>query len=545
MDVQQDTTNVVKAMFSRDAENPSVCVADGYGVTVTTSSGRLVVDDGIGRHRRKRTYTRATHGLSRLVILAHSGNLSFEAIKWLEGAGVSWVMLDPFSGEVISESSRVLNNDARLRRAQAVSAGTETGLSIARFLTQAKLKGQARIAVQELNAPKITASIMQLHDRVDDVGSLEEIRQLEASAANLYWSAWSSIEIRFVKSDLPRVPENWKVFEGRRSAVMVGTSRNATDPVNALLNYSYRLVEAEGRLATLAVGLDPSLGILHADMKGRASFVLDLIEAARPIAEEHVLQLVRKNPFRWRDFDEDSRGVVRLLSPLTHRLGEAMPSYGLELAPVVNGVVKILTNASPYDFSVPSVLQEKKHREVARQQVAAAHTKEKASSISLNQPGMKPRRKSRQKPTEKLQSPLPLPICKECGVLLGKEAERTRRRGDFCPVCLATRRVEIGKMIQSTPKKKHEMRPETKALRAVKNAATRFEQKKWEEDHAGEIFDGKWFLCEITPKLAAKSLTEIARLTGLSTSAASQIRSGKRVPHPRHWEKFDTFGPDT
>ena len=32
------------------------------------------------------------------------------------------------------------------------------------------------------------------------------------------------------------------------------------------------------------------------------------------------------------------------------------------------------------------------------------------------------------------------------------------------------------------------------------------------------------------------TVTEIARATGMSTSAASKVRAGKRVPHPRHWE---------
>jgi CRISPR/Cas system-associated endonuclease Cas1 len=72
--------------------------------------------------------------------------------------------------------------------------------------------------------------------------------------------------------------------------VTPGTARNATDPINALLNLSYRLVEAEGHLATLALGLDPGMGILHADLKGRASLVLDLIEAVRPVGAENVIQ---------------------------------------------------------------------------------------------------------------------------------------------------------------------------------------------------------------------------------------------------------------
>jgi CRISPR/Cas system-associated endonuclease Cas1 len=111
-----------------------------------------------------------------------------------------------------------------------------------------------------------------------------------------------------------------------------------------------------GHLATLAVGLDPGLGVLHADLRGRANFVLDLIEAARPLAERHVLRMINSQALPWRDFDEDSRGVVRVLPPLTRRLAEAMPGFAATLSPVVERVAGMLALASPYDVATPSVL---------------------------------------------------------------------------------------------------------------------------------------------------------------------------------------------
>ncbi|MGD0083447.1 MAG: CRISPR-associated endonuclease Cas1 [Acidimicrobiales bacterium] len=157
--------------------------------------------------------------------------------------------------------------------------------------------------------------------------SLEEIRHVEAVAANVYWNAWSEIEVPFVRKDVPRVADHWRAFEGRRSAVNVGTSRSATDPANDVLNYGYRLLEAEGRLACLAVGLDPGLGILHADVKGRDSMVLDVMEAVRPVVDGYVLDLFRARPLTKADFAEDRRGVLRVLPPLAHRIAEAMPTW--------------------------------------------------------------------------------------------------------------------------------------------------------------------------------------------------------------------------
>src|ERR1035438_8306402 len=58
----------------------------------------------------------------------------------------------------------------------------------------------------------------------------------------------------------------------------------------------------------------------------------------------------------------------------------------------------------------------------------------------------------------------------------------------------------------------------------------------WETDHKGQFHDPAWFEREVLPGLQVVSLTQIAKATGMSTSSASQVRSGKRVPHPRHWE---------
>lgn len=169
------------------------------------------------------------------------------------------------------------------------------------------------------------------------------------TAANLYWKTWESVTVEFIRKEAGKVPAHWRIFEERRSAVNPGTARHGTDPVNVLLSYSYRLVEAEGRLATLSLGLDPGLGILHADKRNRDGFVLDLIEACRPLADRYVARLISGHTFQRRDFGEDSRGVVRVLPPLSHRLAEAMCSYGAALAPIAEHVAVLLGEASPYD----------------------------------------------------------------------------------------------------------------------------------------------------------------------------------------------------
>jgi CRISPR-associated endonuclease Cas1 len=555
MDVQESThasgdlaESATSFTFNRDAENPAVCVVDGYGVQISTRAGRLVVSDGIGRQRRQRVYNRATHGLSRLVLMATTGHVTLEAHRWLDQLGIGLVMLDPSTGEVTMASTRVANDDARLRRAQALAPGTTTGLDVARYLIRIKLAGQAAIAQQDLDAPGVAASILKLTAMVDQSSTLEEIRQLEASAASLYWSAWERVEATFVKADAARVPDNWRAFEGRRSAVNPGTARNATDPINAMVNYCSRLIEAEGHIATVAVGLDPGLGVVHADTRGRASFVLDLIEVARPLAERHILRLIRTQPLRWRDFHEDARGAVRVLPPLTHRLAEAMPGFASTLAPVVEHIAQLLGSASPYDVATPSTLTREKHKAAARRRIDS-RMGEVLPPLAPAGPGIEglgPRRKRRQKPTAELEPALPLPICKGCGLPLSRESDRPRRRGAYCPECLATRRKEVGMDLSkesvthmSDFEERTGVRPShtaaATARRKAANQRQQWDQATWEQDHQGEDHDADWFRSEILPGLVSVTLSRIAEATGMSVSTASKIRAGRRIPHPRHW----------
>ena len=65
-----------------------VLVLDGYGVRIRVERGRLAVADGIGRHRREGQFPRAGSGLRRLVVLGHTGFVTFDALRWLADTGV-------------------------------------------------------------------------------------------------------------------------------------------------------------------------------------------------------------------------------------------------------------------------------------------------------------------------------------------------------------------------------------------------------------------------------------------------------------------------
>ncbi len=71
----------------------------------------------------------------------------------------------------------------------------------------------------------------------------------------------------------------------------------------------FALLEAEAVLACAAVGLDPALGVVHSDTKGRQSMALDLLEPVRPKAEGFVLDMLASRTFRKAEFSETQRAT--------------------------------------------------------------------------------------------------------------------------------------------------------------------------------------------------------------------------------------------
>jgi CRISPR/Cas system-associated endonuclease Cas1 len=69
-------------------------------------------------------------------------------------------------------------------------------------------------------------------------------------------------------------------------------SRNASHPVNAIMNYAYAVLQSQVQIKAVADGYDPMLGIMHSDRDDAAAFVFDMMEPERPKVD----RVVRLNP---------------------------------------------------------------------------------------------------------------------------------------------------------------------------------------------------------------------------------------------------------
>lgn len=487
--------------------------------------GYLIVEDGRGHDRRHGRFPRTTRDLKRLVIVGHTGTVSLDALRWLHDIGCAFVQLDT-DGKVIAASAPMGSDDARLRRSQALAVSSDTGITIARELLMRKLEGQADVLDSFDGGAIAAGNVRRFRDDLPSATTAVQLRILEAQAAAVYWIAWAPLPVRFARKAAARIPAHWQTF-GSRTSPLTSSPRTAANPANAMLNYLYAIAEAETRIALLAVGLDPGLGIAHADQKNRDSFACDVMEAIRPNIDAYVLELVQSRPFGTGDFFETRQGSCRLMPPVTRILAETAPRWAAALGPIVEGIAQTLMHAgaSPQSATalrrLPTPLTQS-NRSAGRAKGRKRPASGTSSDASRNR-------------TARLPA-----ACLDCGTILDNPVRR------YCDDCLPEIRQEQGTAFAlAGPATLAERRAsgtdpahgsDAGRRRGERNKAHVEAARTWERDDAtSTLMDSDAFTREILPRLQGIPLRVMANATGLSEGYCSFVRRGQKVPHRRHW----------
>ncbi len=212
-------------------------------------------------------------------------------------------------------------------------------MRIAQELISRKIAGQEQVARHKLLNTGTADAIAKFGAELPSADTNSTIRLIESQAARAYWSAWSALPINFPKNDLNRVPEHWRSF-GTRVSALTGSPRLATNPPNAILNYLYALLESEARLAAAALGLDPGMGVLHVDTTARDSLACDLMEVVRPQVDGYLLDWITRQPLNRGWFFEQRDGNCRLMAPFAVQLSKTAPMWGRAVAPIAEWVAR-------------------------------------------------------------------------------------------------------------------------------------------------------------------------------------------------------------
>lgn len=161
-------------------------------------------------------------------------------------------------------------------RAQIAFAGTAANVALSRAIVEAKVRKQI-VALQRFarrehaeQVGKAVASMRNVLMLLPDCRSTEELMGVEGAAAAAYFPALGNL-----------LPEELR-FQTR-------SRQPPLDLANSALSFLYTVLLGECVTALTAAGLDPSIGVLHADDDRRPSLALDLLEEFRPLIVDQVV----------------------------------------------------------------------------------------------------------------------------------------------------------------------------------------------------------------------------------------------------------------
>jgi CRISPR-associated protein Cas1 len=188
-----------------------------------------------------------------------------------------------------------------IRRLQMNAAADGPAASrIARSIVSGKLKNQIKTLMRARNRGRsgdaaikdACVELKSIYGRLANCFDLDRIRGYEGASAAVYFSVFG----RLLRSP-------W-VFRGRNR-------RPPKDPINAMLSFGYTLLLGHVTTAAVIAGLDPCVGFLHPEYRGRPSLALDLMEEYRSQAVDRlVLSIANQMLMKPEDFTPSEDGGV-------------------------------------------------------------------------------------------------------------------------------------------------------------------------------------------------------------------------------------------
>jgi CRISPR-associated protein Cas1 len=288
----------------------------GFGVSLRVDGARLIVKDGFlepDSTQREYQFQPRRMPYGSIAIDGQTGSVSLAAIKWLMRHGVPLFILD-YNGTLLSSTlpKEPVNGPLKIAQVETWQDPIKR-LYIAKRLIEAK--SQRTIDVLEWLTPRYpiceSARKKVEHEaqRIAECNNLPRLMQVEGHIADLYWQQLQTI--------LPR-----KLGFGAR--MHESHQMNASDPVNALLNYGYAILESECRKALNAVGLEPTVGFLHEARQTRYALVYDLMEPYRWLVDTAIIECLEYERFSKKDFRRLDNYILRLRPEAVKKLLDAL-----------------------------------------------------------------------------------------------------------------------------------------------------------------------------------------------------------------------------
>ena len=251
----------------------------GYGISITVDRACLTVSS------KDCNYEFRPHQIpyDSIIIDGHYGSISLDALYWLSKHNVS-ISLINWNGNLLYSAipKETLNAELKIKQYEAYLDNEKKRLYIASQIVKQKIASSVRLIKELSGFYDIDLSTLERELRLSKHDNLNNLMMYEGRIASAYWSILSDI-FRELAPDFN--------FESRKN-LSYSWNMNASDPINAMLNYGYAILESMIRKSLNTIGLDPSIGFLHEIAQSKHPLVYDLQELFRYVVDYSVIELL-------------------------------------------------------------------------------------------------------------------------------------------------------------------------------------------------------------------------------------------------------------
>ncbi|MHC1601496.1 MAG: CRISPR-associated endonuclease Cas1 [Candidatus Nezhaarchaeales archaeon] len=300
-------------------------MVDEYGAYLHVKDGRfqLIVREG---KEQKVKWDVAPVALEAIVFVTPGASISAAAIELANKYGIDLIFLKkdrPIARLLPATYGSTLKmwlcqlkafrrHDVRLKLARLFVEGKIYNQRMVLMEYSRRLRGSTRVL-------KLNHAIERLSECLRALGLVKEINEcinIEAQAANMYWSAIATL--------LPK-----ELGFTRRLTKQEIRAGIRPDPFNIALNIGYAALRRVTWKAVFMAGLNPYIGFLHAPRAGRMSLVLDLMEEFRPISVDRpLITLARNKPSLLQQLAHESKeAITEVWRAIVNYMASSKPSH--------------------------------------------------------------------------------------------------------------------------------------------------------------------------------------------------------------------------
>eukprot|EP01037_Dinobryon_pediforme_P019566 gene19567-20008_t len=238
-------------------------ILTGHGVRLRVDHGALVVRDGFTHYPQtvedRHLFPGAVDLPSRIIVVDGSGGLTFDVLDWLATQSIPLVRID-WKGSVraVVVGSGFSANPSQVLWQRETRADPVRRVEFTRRLIRRKLVS----SLQTLEAAfrgfrKLEEAQSRIQAQIDRLESdpprdIPTLMGIEANAAATYFRFWKDITLKWKRVPGRVIPDNWRQFTARRSILLDSSNRKAADPINAMLNYAYAVLQSHMQIQLVA-----------------------------------------------------------------------------------------------------------------------------------------------------------------------------------------------------------------------------------------------------------------------------------------------------